>query len=70
MNINFIVLTLAITLALAGAGDTTTLKEEAGDTINTLKEEAGDTTTTPRPEAGDTFSIHQVILNMTISMQL
>jgi len=69
MNINFIVLTLAITLALAGAGDTTTLKEEAGDTT-TLKEEAGDTSTTPRPEAGDTFSIHQVILNMTISMQL
>jgi len=69
MNNNFIVLTLAITLALAGA--TTTLKEEAGDTTTTLKEEAGAaTTTTPRKEAGDTISIYQVKLNVTISMQL
>jgi len=65
----FIIITLAITL-LAGANTTTTLKEEAGDTTTTLKKEAGDTITTPRPEAGDTISIHQVILNVTIHMQL
>ena len=66
----FIAFTLAITLGLAGATTTTTLRPEAGDTTTTLKEEAGDITTTPRPEAGDTFPIHQVKLNVTISMQL
>jgi len=68
MNFIFIILTLAITLGLTGATTTTIPKMEAGDT--TLKKEAGDTTTTPKPEAGDTFPIHQVKLNVTISMQL
>jgi len=67
MNKNFIIFfIMTTTLGLAGAGDTIT--PEAGNTT-IPKLETGDTIT-PRKETSDTISIHQVILNMTISMQL